>query len=87
MKEYKSNEEFFQAFERLVLRIHDSGQTRAADCLRKGFSCLNGLTDGWALLMESIETTLSEDEAGLTPEDTAELEEMFTVVKKVVCRT
>jgi hypothetical protein len=55
MKEYDSNDDFFRAYRELVQRIEISGNNRAAEELQEVFPCLNGLTDGWALLMESIE--------------------------------
>lgn len=87
MTTYGSNEEFFQAFERLVQTIDDGGQQEVAKRLREGFSCLNGLTDGWAILMESIETTVSQDQGKLQSEDLTELEGMLKVVRKAVYRT
>ena len=87
MTEYGSNEEFFQAFERLVQSIADSGQGEAAKRLREGFSCLNGLTDGWAILMESIEATVSQDQGELQPDDMNELEGMLKIIRKAVYRT
>lgn len=86
MGSYKSNQDFFQAFEKLVQRIDDSGQSKAAKRLRKGFSCLNGLTDGWALLMESIETTVSQGHGKLKSDDMAELKEMLKDIRVVVYR-
>ena len=84
---YESNEAFFQAFERLVQRIDDAGQHDAAKRLREGFSCLNGLTDGWALFMESIETTVTQEQGKLSPEEMSELEGMLKLVRKAVYRT
>lgn len=84
MKSYKSNEEFFQAFEDLVRRIEESGQIDAANCLRDGFASLNGLTDGWALLMDSITGTIFKAKGDLKPDDLMELEGMLKLVKKTV---
>ena len=86
MKTFASNEEFFQAFERLIARIDDHGQRDTANCLREGLSSLNGLTDGWALLMDSIVTTISKKSDELKPEDKNELEEMLKVVQNAVYR-
>lgn len=56
MASFRSNEEFFQAVTDLVAKLNASGHTDAAVELRQGFACLNGLTDGWALFLESIDT-------------------------------
>jgi len=45
------------------------------------------ITDGWALLMDSIEITVSQDQYVLQPEDMKELEGMLEVVRKAVYRT
>ena len=45
MPDFKSNDEFFAAFRDLVARIEKQGHAGAAQELRTGFSCLNGLTD------------------------------------------
>jgi hypothetical protein len=86
MKTYASNTEFFQDFESLVRRIDESGQTDAADCLRNGYASLNGLTDGWALLLESIVATISKSKGDLESDDLRELERMLKLVKKTVYR-
>jgi hypothetical protein len=52
---FQSSEELFQAVRELVDRLEREGRTEAAAELRQGFGCLNGLTDGWALFLESIE--------------------------------
>ena len=52
---FKSNEEFWQAVDRLIADLEKSGNTPAADELKKGKSLCTGLTDGWADFLESIE--------------------------------
>jgi len=87
MTRYESSEDFFHAFEMLVRKIDNSGQRTAANRLSKGFSCLNGLTDGWALLLDSIEKTVSQDQGKIQPEDMIELKGMLKVVREAVYRT
>ena len=55
MASFGSNDEFFQDVRALVTRPESKGHQEAAAKLREGFGCLNGLTDGWALFLESIE--------------------------------
>ena len=52
---FSSNEEFFQAVRDLIVRLEAAGHPQAAAELRSGFGALNGLTDGAALFLESIE--------------------------------
>lgn len=61
---FGSHEEFFGAVRDLIADLKRSGHSSAATELAQGFRCLNGLTDGWALLLESIQkiqSTLSAD--------------------------
>src|SRR5437763_450272 len=55
MAAFRSNEEFFQAVNDLIATLEAGGHQEAAAELREGFGCLNGLTDGAALFLESIE--------------------------------
>ena len=86
MRDYKSNDKFFQALRNLIHRVEQQGNIGAAQQLREGLSCLNGLTDGWALLMESIGKTISENKGKIEANDMSELKDMLKVVRKVVYR-
>jgi hypothetical protein len=86
MRDYKSNDEFFQAFRDLIDRVEKQGNAGAAQQLSEGFSCLNGLTDGWALLMESIDKTISENQSKIEASDMSELKDMLKGIRKVVYR-
>lgn len=86
MKDFKSNEEFFVALRDLMDRIERQGNIAAAQELRSGFSCLNGLTDGWALLMESMERTIAPNQGKINKTEMLELRDMIKVVSKVVYR-
>jgi len=54
MASYRSSEEFLEAVRDLMTRLEHRGHHQAAAELLEGFRCLNGLTDGWALFLESI---------------------------------
>jgi hypothetical protein len=86
MSDYKSSDEFFQALRDLTHRIEKQGNVGAVQQLREGFSCLNGLTDGWALLMEAIDKTISENQDKIEASDMSELKDMLKGVKKIVYR-
>jgi hypothetical protein len=55
MGSFRSNEELFRAVAELTAKLEAGGHLDAATELRSGFACVNGLTDGWALFLESIE--------------------------------
>jgi hypothetical protein len=86
MRDFKSNEDFFEALRDLIGRIEKQGAFDAAKELRNGFSSLNGLTDGWALLMESLERTTRDNRGVIGKQEMSELGEMLKVVRKVVYR-
>ncbi len=44
---------FFSEVKNLIEELERRGHTAAAVELRDGYAALNGLTDGWALLLES----------------------------------
>lgn len=49
------NEDFLAAVRQLAARLESDGHADAAAELRNGLGCLNGLTDGWGLFLESID--------------------------------
>jgi len=51
---YKSNEEFFQSVYDLASSLKHNGHVREADVLNNGMVALNGLTDGWAQLLDAV---------------------------------
>lgn len=86
MKTYASNQDFFTAISKLAERLDEIGPKQAANALRSGLSCLNGLTDGWAMLLESIEKILSEYRDQISVAELSELLAMRDIVKAVVYR-
>ena len=86
MMTFSSNEEFFRRVAEIIARLVHSGHTEAAEEIQSGYSCLNGLTDGWALFMESIEKVLANHERHLPADQSSELKVMLKFVKKLVYR-
>ena len=52
---FKSNEELFQATNELIAALEKNRNSLAAEELRNGMRALNGLTDGWAAFLKSIQ--------------------------------
>jgi hypothetical protein len=71
---FPSNDDFFQAVSALIARLEERGHRRAAAELREAFGCLNGLTDGAVLFLESVEKVQRSESARLAPEDGDALE-------------
>ena len=86
MRKFTSNDEFFAALRDLIDRIEEQGNVTAAHELRFGYSCLNGLTDGWALLMESMERAIEANRRKISDPEMSELRDMLKVVVKMVYR-
>lgn len=86
MKTYPSNEDFLLDIAEIANRLHDCGQDEAAREIREGLTLLNGLTDGWALLMEAVARALSEHGRKLDAADVEELQELHATLRKMVCR-
>ena len=52
---FKSLEEFWQTVHDFIAALEVSGDSPAADELKRGMSAVTGLTDGWVDFLESIE--------------------------------
>jgi len=81
---FASAEELFEATRSLVSELRSGGDAFAADELEAGMRCLNGLTDGWALFLESIERVRVSNP--LMPNQKARLENIRKDVHRIVYR-
>ena len=83
MKSFATPEEFFAAVESLATRLEKRGEGGAASELRDGFSCLNGLTDGYAMFKDSLDRIRRDD---LTKEERDSLSRIRKFVHRSVSR-
>ena len=86
MAHFKSNEEFFQCVKDLIARLELHGHREATTELRAGFGCLNGLTDGSALFLESIEKVQAADIGQFDREEKRALRAIRAAVRAAVYR-
>lgn len=86
MARFKSSDELFQAARDLIARLEAQGQQEAATELRAGFGCLSGLTDGWALFLESIEKVRAADARRFDPDEKRALDALRAAVRSAVHR-
>jgi hypothetical protein len=86
MVSFRSNEEFFLAVTDLVTRLEGKGHQGAAARLRDGYASLNGLTDGWALFLESIDGVLATASREFDHADRQALKVIRAAVHKAVYR-
>jgi hypothetical protein len=86
MTGFRSYEELFQTVRDLIAALEAGGQAQAAATLRDGFRCLNGLTDGWALFLESIEKVRITEAKGLAREHRKALEAVRDAAHAAVYR-
>ena len=73
---FKNSEEFFAAVEGSIKALRAAGCEASADSVKEGFSCLNGLTDGWALFLDHLEKAESLLPPGAPPAEKAKLGEI-----------
>jgi hypothetical protein len=83
---FKTNAELFEAVGDLIAQLRTVGQVRAAEELEVGMRCLNGLTDGWALFLESIDKVRAMASVGLTVSQKAALADIRAAVHRLVYR-
>jgi hypothetical protein len=83
---FRSSDEFFQAVDALIARLEGTGHQEAARELRDGLRCLNGLTDGAALFLDSIEKVQATESERFTREDQQALETIRARVHVAVYR-
>jgi hypothetical protein len=86
MATFGSNEEFFQAVNDLIAKLQVGGHHFAAAELQTGFRSLNGLTDGWADFLQSIESILATVSKRFAPDDQKTLEKIREAVHAIVYR-
>jgi hypothetical protein len=59
MRPFTSNDKFFDSVRGLIAELHATDKSDAAEELQSGFSCLNGLADDYALVLESIDRVVA----------------------------
>jgi hypothetical protein len=86
MKADKSLEQFFLDLNTLIERLRIEGLSAAAEELQQGKACLNGLTDGWGLLLESMQKVASQQGTSMRPTLAGVLQEMKVIVQNLIDR-
>ena len=86
MTSSQSNDDLFKEVAVLLAGLAGEGHTGAVDELRSGFGCLNGLTDGWAQFLESIDRVRSTEAKRFTKDERQALERIRSAVRKIVYR-
>ena len=85
-KAFTSNEELFGAVRAFADQLDAQGHVSVAAEIKHSFSCLNGLTDGWALFGAALEDVRARHGGEFTAKQQAELKEFIAVVDGVVHR-
>lgn len=86
MTRFGSADELFEAVGALIESLRRTGHGQAAAKLQQGFASLNGLTDGWALFLESIEDVQDADSRNFIPGDKQKLDRIQKAVRAAVFR-
>jgi hypothetical protein len=66
---FESSEDFLHAVKDLMTSLRASGHQDAIAELKQGFKYLNGMNDGWALLLSSIDTVHAKFAPHFAPEE------------------
>jgi len=83
---FKSHEEFWQTVDDFIAELEQSGDSPAADELKRGMSAVTGLTDGWADFLESIEKVKKQHSSQLDSSQRATLKNIHQAVyRRVYC--
>ena len=85
-KEMLQTQDVFDFTANLASRIESNGNIRVAEEIRKGLRSNTGLTDGWALFMESLERALSASSGHIGPRESEDLQDLLEFVRKAVYR-
>ncbi len=86
MASFRSNEEFFDAVRGLIGKLEAGGHASAAAELKAGFGCINGLTDGLAMFLESVEKIQRSHARDFAAEERDTLESIRKAAHKAVYR-
>jgi len=77
---------FYQDIEILKLNLVENGNTEVSALLNEGMSGLNGLTDGWAYLLEHLLEVKTHHRSGLANRDAEFIDQLYEHVYKIVTR-
>ena len=83
---FKSNNELFQATHEIIVSLEEDGLILDSEILKEGLISLNGLTDGWALLLDAVREVESRVASVLTESDRAKIGEIHDTVYHIVYR-
>lgn len=86
MAPFQSSEEFLAAVKALMTRLRTAGHEDAVAELKQGFKYMNGMADGWALLLSSIDTVQAKFGPRFAPEEREALLAIRTEVYSNVSR-
>jgi len=84
--EYHSNSDLFEAIESLQKELTASDHDEASALISEGVAGLNGLTDGWAYLLDHLDSANHKYGAAFTSEQSVKLSQIQKVVHGVVHR-
>ncbi len=84
--DFKTNTELFEAIENLQQELSSSGREEVSSLISEGMSGLNGLTDGWAYLLEHLDSAKLKYGSSFTSQQNAKLSKIQKVVHRAVYR-
>jgi hypothetical protein len=83
---FASHDELFRALDELLARLERDGHHDAVTELKHGLSGLNGLTDGWAFFLNSIDRVYAAGTKRFARDDRGTLATIRSAVRRIVYR-
>jgi hypothetical protein len=85
-RRFSSNEEYFEAVIKLADDLEQNGNHADSELISHGFSCINGLTDGWAMHLKSLLEVERNRHNRLTPHQKQEVRDLADAAYYTVYR-
>jgi hypothetical protein len=85
-KKYRDNQEFFDDVRAFQIELEGLGEIEAADEIKDGMNLINGLTDGWAMLLDSLNKVKADFSSSLNSAQKDKLDIFITLTHRAVYR-
>jgi len=85
-KKYRDNQAFFDDVRAFQIELGRLGEIEAANEIKDGMNLINGLTDGWAMFLNSLNKVKAEFSSSLNPAQKDKLDVFINLTRKAVYR-
>jgi len=85
-KKYIDNQEFFDDVRAFQIELEGPGEIEAADEIKDGMNLINGLTDGWAMFLDSLNMVKADFSSSLDSAQKDKLDIFINLTHQAVYR-